>query len=547
MSITDIGYDEGVYYIVMEYIEGETLKTLIDKNNGIYEKEAIKYAIQICSALSAAHKKGIIHRDIKPHNILLRQDGQAKITDFGIAKSVSTDDIEEKQVLGSVYYISPEQAKGEKIDTRTDIYSLGIVLYEMLTGELPFTGEKTITVALKHINEQMAPPDSKNDKISKSLNNIILKATSKNKRDRYQTAKDLKADLVRALVEPEGDFVELPNVSNLSFLKNVNIKKNRIWKLCILLVLIAVIASVAVVGAEALIPAQEQYVTVPDLVGLTDAAAELELKSKNLLTETVYVTSETIDEGFVISQSPEAESGTAENNTVVLTISSGPADLVMPDIYDITLEEAEALILEMGLVLEDVEYEYSDEVETGRVISQMPEAGSAVTDNEQVSLVIASKEAEGSALMPTVTGLMIDKAVSIIYEAGFDTCFVYQEESDNEEGIVLSQSPEQYIQTQYSSEIDLWISGYANDYIGNLSVDIEVPEKESKIKIVVENTINGEKVNIVFKELQEDAGTLSLDLEITSMSQGDKLVKIFINNVKAYDYEIGFYLQNAVE
>ncbi len=210
VRVRDIGCDEGDYYMVMDYIEGSTLKSLIEQKGALDEKDALLIAIQICAALSAAHKHGIIHRDIKPQNILLDKENNAKLTDFGIAKSINTTKQQmEKQVMGSVYYISPEQARNEAIDARSDIYSLGILLYEMLTGELPHTGEQTVSVALKHINEQLRPPSEINPSVSASLSNIVLKATSKNRKDRYRTADALKQDLTRALVDPSGEFVDI--------------------------------------------------------------------------------------------------------------------------------------------------------------------------------------------------------------------------------------------------------------------------------------------------------------------------------------------------
>ncbi|MDD5018501.1 MAG: protein kinase, partial [Eubacteriales bacterium] len=487
VHVTDLGFDEGVYYMVMEYIDGPSLKTLIDEKTRIDEKEAVQYAIQICSALAAAHRKGIIHRDIKPQNILLCGDGKIKITDFGIAKSVSKEEDNEKQVLGSIYYISPEQAKGEKVDTRTDIYSLGIVLYEMLTGELPYTGDKTISVALKHINEQMTPPAEKNGRLSSSINAIILKAASKSKKDRYQSMIELKNDLVRALVDPEGSFVTLPATLITTGTKRaVFEKRNKIWKVCVLIGLAAVVISAIVAGANAF-SAGSQAVVVPDSVGMTEVSAEDLLIGIGLAVDKTYETSETAEKGIVLSQSPGAGSQALVNSVIILTVSSGPADQVMPNVVNKTQEEAESVIQSLGLVLEGIEYEYSESVAAGCVISQIPEAETTISENNPVTLVISSAEAEGSIVMPQVAGMLLDQAISILSEAGLNQCFIYQDESDQEEGLVLNQSPGQGIQTTYTTEIDLWISQYTdNEYIGNVKKNIEISEKGSKIRVALE-------------------------------------------------------------
>ena len=238
--------------MVMEFVEGRTLKSIIENQHILDEKEAIQYAIQICSALSAAHKRGIIHRDIKPQNIMIDSDNRAKVTDFGIAKSLSARHEIEPQVIGSVYYISPEQAKGESVDTRTDIYSLGIMLYEMTTGELPYTGDQTVSVALKHINEQIIAPMQKNPSLSESINKIILKATSKNKRDRYRSMDAMRDDLVRALVDKSGEFIELAYQPRPILPVNLGefSRKFKIWKICVLAVLIVGVALTAYFSAE---------------------------------------------------------------------------------------------------------------------------------------------------------------------------------------------------------------------------------------------------------------------------------------------------------
>ena len=240
VHVMDIGCEDGVYYMVMEYIDGKTLKAIVDRKGRLDEHEAIEYALQVCSALAAAHRKGIIHRDIKPRNILLNSENHIKVTDFGIAMSMSKEDGDECNAIGSVHYVSPEQAKGEHVDARTDIYSLGIMLYEMITGKLPYTGEKTIAVALKHINEPLTPPIDVNSSISMALNQIIIKATSKNKRDRYKTMTAMKSDLVRALVDPSGDFVDVQPQPAPHPLFQRNHKKNLIWKICILVVMTVV-------------------------------------------------------------------------------------------------------------------------------------------------------------------------------------------------------------------------------------------------------------------------------------------------------------------
>ena len=547
VHVTDIGYDQGVYYMVMEYIEGSSIKTLIEQNGLIEEKEAVSYAIQVCSALAAAHKKGIIHRDIKPQNILLDQEGDAKVTDFGIAQSLSGKEQEESQVIGSVYYISPEQAKGDKVDQRTDIYSLGIMLYEMLTGVLPYTGDETIAVALKHIHEQIIAPIEKNSSISQSINNIVLKATAKNKKDRYQSMSQMKEDLVRALVEPDGSFVEvLPNhMTGLK--KSVAGRKNKIWRTSILVGLLIVVAFVVVIGTSALISSGQKLITLPDSVGLDVESATQQLNNKKLVLSITYESSEAIENGIVISQTPEAGSRISSGSEVVLTVSSGPAGLVMPDVYNMGIEEAEALVESMGLVVEDITYEIDDDISVGNVITQMPEAGSAVAESDVVSFVVSGEEVQNTAALPQLTGIMLDQAASLLKDAGFTNCFVYEEESELEEGTVIGQSPEQGIRA-LTSDIDLRISQYTSKgYMCHLAADIEIPEKDSKVKIVLQENVDSCLVNFVVWEPKSDAGMLSVDLDIDCLYGGTKTIKIFINNTETDSIEVQSFEVDVVE
>ncbi len=532
VRVTDIGCDEGVYYMVMEYVEGRTLKSLIDHSQIIEEKEAIQYAIQVCSALSSAHKRGIIHRDIKPQNILIDADNKALVTDFGIAKSLSARHETESQVIGSVYYISPEQARGESVDARTDIYSLGIMLYEMTTGELPYTGEQTVSVALKHINEQITAPAQKNSALSVSINKIILKATSKNKRDRYRSMDALRDDLVRALVDPSGGFIDLPyqHPALTENLKQLT-RKFKIWKICVLVVLIVGVALAAIFSAQAIHKAAMETLPVPEAVGKDmDTAAE-EIADMGLQVTTTFEPSETVAMGVVISQTPLADTQASRGDTVALTVSSGPSDLLMPDVNNVSLDEATALIEQMGLSIDSVSYENVADVAAGQVIAQSPDADSIVKEGDSVSLVV-SGESEPSGAVPQMVGSMLSQTIPLLYDTGFKNCYVYEQESDLPEGTVTSQSPEQGIQTPFTNEVTLWISAFTDKkYTGRYSASINVVEKESILRIIVEDMLDGRRVSFV-QEMQPDAGILPLDLNVSCLTEGQKTIRVLLNNVE---------------
>ena len=213
VNVYDVGEDRGLYYMVMELVEGITLKEYIEKKGRLSHKEVISIAIQMCSGIGAAHAAGIIHRDIKPQNIIISKDGKVKVTDFGIAKAVTSNTIS-TNAMGSVHYTSPEQARGGFSDQKSDIYSIGITLYEMVTGQVPFDGDSTVSVAIKHLQEEITAPSELVSDIPYSLEQIILKCTQKNAERRYPNTDELIQDLKRSLVDPDGDFVVIPPLGN---------------------------------------------------------------------------------------------------------------------------------------------------------------------------------------------------------------------------------------------------------------------------------------------------------------------------------------------
>lgn len=538
VRVTDIGCDEGIYYMVMEFVEGRTLKSVIDNQQIIEEKAAVQYAIQVCSALSSAHKRGIIHRDIKPQNIMIDTDNRAKVTDFGIAKSLSAKNESESQVIGSVYYISPEQARGENVDARTDIYSLGIMLYEMTTGELPYTGDQTVSVALKHINEQITAPVLKNPALSASINKIILKATSKNKRDRYRSMDAFRDDLVRALVDPSGEFIELPyQYAALPGNRSHLLRKFKIWKICVLVVLIVGVALAAVFSAEAINRAAQETISVPETTGLDLDTATNRILGQGFQISTAFESSEATAMGVVISQSPPGGSQARRGDTVTLTISSGPPDLLMPDVFDLSLDEATAIIGQMGLSVDNVSYESIEDVEAGHVVAQSPEADTVVSEGDAVSLIVSGESAPSGAV-PQLTNQLLGSAISRLADAGFNNYFVYEQESGLPPGTVTSQSPEQGIQTPFTNEITLWISAYTDKkYGGQLTAPINVPEPDSILRIVVEDMVDGRTVNFV-QEMQPEVGILNLDYSVFCVSTGQRTVRVLLNNVEVYSNTI---------
>lgn len=548
VQVFDVGFDENSYYMVMEFVDGPTLKNVIETSGFLPEKQAIEYALQICRALSAAHKNGIIHRDIKPHNILVNENDVAKVTDFGIAKSVTSKVETDSQVIGSVYYVSPEQAKGEKVDQRTDIYSFGIMLYEMLTGELPYKGEKSVSVALKHINEQITPPKSLNNEISESLNRIIIKATSKNKKDRYSNISELKKDLTLSLIDKSGDFVDIRTASIKRF-RQINIRKNNIWKIAVITVTLAVLIVAGVFGSNVIFGTEEEppiesaLLSLPSTVGMNLTEAQEALERLGLSVVVVYKNSEHLEADMVMDQSPQSGSKVFSEDSVMLTVSYGPTIVYMPNLMGMTENEALATIEEYGLTLDEVSQAVDNEAIPGTVIDQVPAPESDMLDGSAVAFVISIQADQDTGTVPHVIGKDLESAIGILSEAGFANTFVYQDESDEEPGTVIGQNPEEGISGQFDRDIDLHISEFKDlEYVGIIDEVVEIIDEMSKVKIVLEERIGEFYTNFKILELSDvEPGEFQLYMQVESFSEGTKKVKVYINNNDTpYEFFVNF-------
>lgn len=481
VNIYDVGEEDDVYYIVMEYIKGKTLKELIKDKGRLPAEEAADIARQICEALVHAHSNKIIHRDIKPHNILITYEGRAKVTDFGIARAVTaaTMTYDNNIVMGSVHYFAPEQARGGLAEEKADLYSLGIVLYEMLTGEVPFSGDSPVSIALKHIQENIKSPLKINSEVSPELETIILKATQKDLTLRYQSAGDMLKDL-KSFINKEkvnvGSFNK-PTVNNMDTLavpvseirdkeslNNKKVKKNSPkdnWKyrwLAAGLVAFFLFVFVLAMGfnhLRAFLVVPE--VVVPDVVNLSMREATNLLNEAGLEAEIVEEISHgEIPVGHVVSQDPEAGRMVKENRQIELIISTGPAYVEVPSVVDLREIEAKIKLQDLELVVETIE-EFSDEVSPGIVMSQDPGRGSRLSPGEVVILVV-SKGAEPFSLRD-FTGRSLEDVKEWIEMSKLELREVKEEHSDTvSEGRVIEQFPEAGEMVQASDPVDLVVS-----------------------------------------------------------------------------------------
>lgn len=457
VGIFDVGREGNLHYIVMELIEGQTLSKMIEKEGPIEYHKVIDITKQIASGLSYAHKHHIIHRDIKPHNILMTPDGVAKIADFGIAKAMSEsiDDDSEEMVMGSVHYFSPEQARGGYVDEKSDIYSLGIVMYEMLTGRVPFDAETPVQVALMHINEQMIPPSRYVPTIPPRLEAIILKATAKVQVSRYANVDEIikeldKIELISAVVGEEAVAPEIRKADRTALDKQKKEapaeKKKRNKKNsegnsrkyiiigAVLLAAVAVIASIFVFGGG------KGKVVVPDLRGYTYEEAEQELESLGLEIEKGNeVFSDEYDEGQIVSQSPKPDMEVKKGKSIRVNISKGSGMETVPNVIGMTESQAREALEAKGFQLGRVTEEESSQV-AGTVVRQSPVSGTEAESGSAVDIVIAKEVQKQEVAMPGLLGKSLASAQAAIENAGLTVGNVtYAYSSDYPEGQVMEQ------------------------------------------------------------------------------------------------------------
>ena len=510
VNIYDWGQDDGTYYIVMEYVRGSDLKSAINQRGAINQRKVAEIGSQVCQALTVAHSQDIIHRDIKPQNIMVQPDGNVKVMDFGIARAKNSVKTQTSTVLGTAHYISPEQAQGKELTAASDIYSLGVVLYEAATGELPFDGPDAISVAMKQVNETPVPPSQINPSLDRSLEAIIMKAMAKNPYERFATAKDMQRALNDYLsgrpVTFAGGFTSaetavidtvpaaamsstavMPNVSSSTGsmgqqrtystgaystgtdLTSTGDKKSGGGKTAakVIAVIIAIIAVVAIAyGVFSLF--ETETATVPDVVGMEradaiDAIEEAGFEVGDIEEEN----SDSIESGIVISQDPEADEELAEGSEIDLVVSVGEAEVTVPDLTGLNASEAQKQLTANGLQYVEGDAVYSDDVEEGYVASQDIEAGTEVAQDTVVTYYLSKGSDEVE--MPSVTGLSESSATSTLTSAGLNVSISYEESSSVESGYVISQSPTAGTLVEIGSSVSITVSTGVTTYTVSVS------------------------------------------------------------------------------
>ncbi|MDU5149692.1 Stk1 family PASTA domain-containing Ser/Thr kinase [uncultured Anaerococcus sp.] len=491
VNVYDIGQDlfEGkkIYYIVMEYVEGETLKDLIDSEGQLSNHDIIDYSVQIAQALKSAHNSGIIHRDIKPQNILIDKYGLAKVTDFGIARVSSNATITyTSSILGTVHYISPEQAKGKIVDEKSDLYSLGAVMYEMATGKVPFDADNSVGIAVMHIQDKPKPAKDLNPNLSDHLNYIIMKLLEKEPANRFLNASELidslenpqvndydksmeetakipivvpnkeqkkkKAEKKAKKKEEESVYVSPTDEETPSTKKDKPIK---LWPIALLALIL--------VGAVYYFLSRptDTQIEMPTVINLTQEKAVKELEKRGLKANILRTEeSDEYDKGKVMKQDPEANTKVDKGTIVNLVISAG-REIAVPDLSGLTVAEAEEALKDVGLSIGRTSTEYDDIVAKDLILKQDPKPDTNIQAGSKVDVVVSAGAEEKivNVEVPNLVGIDENQAINLISQYGLTLRNVdYKESEDVEKGLVMSQSITSGTQVAEGSNIDIVIS-----------------------------------------------------------------------------------------
>jgi serine/threonine-protein kinase len=421
VSVYDTGEDNGVPYIVMEYVEGRTLRDVLQTEGRLLPQRALEVAADICAALDVAHSAGIVHRDIKPGNVMLTPRGEVKVMDFGIARAVSDTSSTMTQtaaVIGTAAYLSPEQARGEHVDARSDVYSTGCLLYELVTGTPPFTGDSPVAVAYQHVREDPTPPSEYDETLPDSVDSVVLKAMAKNPVNRYQSADEMREDLLRAAAgQPVLAVPFLPEPETTIVPAN-GLRPPRDRRRGPLLALFAaILIGVAILVAflvKGVLGSDSGLISTPAVVGMSQQAATIELAKKNLQVGEVTQKFDAKPEGTVIAQSPEAGFLVDRGGSVDLTVSKGIEMTVVPQIIGQSQAEAEAALKDAKLVIGQV-ITRDVNLPAGQVLAMQPAPGTQLPAGTKVTLVVAS----GKVQVPDLRGKTQEEAVKALQMLGF--------------------------------------------------------------------------------------------------------------------------------
>jgi serine/threonine-protein kinase len=540
VSIYDRGKAEGTYYIAMEFLDGKSLKELIVSRGPAPVNVAIEYARQILDALRFAHRNGIVHRDIKPHNVIVDAEGRVKVTDFGIARAGTTQMTEVGSIIGTAQYLSPEQARGAPVDQTSDLYSVGIVLYELLTGKVPFNGDSPVEIAMKHISAVPEPPSTHRPEIPDDLDKIVLRALAKTPEQRYRNAEEMDRDLGRVaqgvsvsreteeaatMVMRAPTMVAPPRAPSEVLYEYEEPRRGRPvwpWVLVLLLVLAAATTGWFVVQQIRDELAEAAPVAVPFLIDLEERQAVAQVLDAGLVPDVKRIASREVEEGFVFDQSPDAGEEVEEGSHVEISVSDGPPMVEVPDVVGESRDDAVAALARAGLEARVVA-QFSDKpVDT--VTGQAPKAGEMIEVGTRVRINV-SKGREPVAV-PPVVGDPYETAVATLEGAGFK---VQRQNADSDQprGTVIDQSPDANTLTAPGATITLTVSkGPTESTVPDVTSLEEEAAREQleqsgfQVEVVKEPTVDPSQDGFVLRQ-EPEGGTRAPEGSVVRIIVGE--------------------------
>lgn len=575
VSIYDVGHEGSIYYIVMEYIDGVTLKQYITERGRLGWREAVNISIQICSAIEHAHRNHIVHRDIKPHNIMITRDGIAKVTDFGIARAVSSSTITMVgSTIGSVHYFSPEQARGGFTDEKSDLYSLGIGLYEMVTGRLPFDGDTPVAVALKHIQLEAEQPIDIESSIPEGVNDIILKAMKKEQNKRYQSASEMLQDLYKVLKEPDGRFVAVESIddyptrrvqavnSEMDAGDRVNDRVNKVNdkindredylieeepgekkrkgdKLTIPLAVFTSLVIMAVcvyIGIKLVIPTimpepPKEFV-VKNYVDRNINDVKDELSKAGIDIKPIRKSNEKVAKDIIVSQNPEPGKTfkLGASNVVELEVSDGPQLVKITDLRKVDYRTAENKISDMGLIPKTEEM-FSDNIGIGLVIKTDPEADEEVKPGTVVTIYKSKGPELKPTKVPDLIGKTGEEAKRMLADAKLKLGKISPEEGKNYIDKIIKQEPAPQSEVSEDTPVNIYFdSSIEQRKSVTRTLNLSNPETYGdKIKVQVEITPSDTKKAEVIVNEEKKKSDFPITLTIPVPDKGKTDINVTLD------------------
>ena len=556
VNIYNVGSEENIHYIVMEFVKGLTLKEVIRSQGMLSNEMLLNYSYQIARALECAHNNNIIHRDIKPHNIIVTKDDLVKVTDFGIAKHSDSATITNSgKIIGSAHYFSPEQARGNLTDRRSDIYSLGIVMYEMATGVVPFDAESPITIALKHMQEPLPSPKLINKKLTDGIEKVIIKATEKNPIDRYQRIEDMMMDLrtlmagERLPVMPAENNNGNTQIMGAVIPEKMNMnddifddekpsdhkKRNLIIGLAMILVIVggALLGNYVFGKMNGNPPDQgvTDEVTIPTLVGKSKADAEAELKLLGLTLEvqSTETSAEPVD--TILRSVPEVGAVVKKNTSVAVVLSAGEVKLFVPSVTGGTQEAANTILMNNGLILGDVKEEFNETVPVGEIISQDPLVNTSVPQGSAVNIVISKGPEITISKVPALVGKTEREAQALLESVKLQIGTITKVPTGEEAlvGRIASQNIPEGTELKQDSKINIEVYELKTVKIPTSLIGMKVSEAVKQLKSLglVPTLEAGTKNGDLVLDLNPGAGTsvpYGSTVEITGEVEPDPIV-----------------------